>query len=138
MAVKKITTCLDQNLWREAILANVSWTEAMKAGVKLFIGNSLEEDELKKRKMLLEGEIRHIQKKLNQISKQKKLEDDLEETVMKHLDLIEKATPLIMEDIKRLKAWTRTWINKTNLPITEDAFFQICKRFKDGDFGDKK
>lgn len=138
MPVKKITTCVEQELWREAVLANVSWAEAMKAGIKLYIGDSMAEGELKHKKKMLEGELKHIQKKLDDITKERQEKEDFEKLVIKNLGLLQKATPLVMEDIKRLKAWTRRWINETHVKITEKEFFQLCKCYHDGEFGGKK
>ena len=137
MVIKRITTCIDENTWREAMLANVSWAEAMNAGIKLYIGNSAKKDQLIRKKRMLEGELRHIKKCLDEIEQGEKAVLDFETTIRKNLELIKKATPLVMEDIKRLNAWTKRWINKTHVKITKDQFFQICKRYHDVEFTKK-
>ena len=69
----RITTNIDQNIWKKAMFSNIRWCDALETGIEVLCGDfqnqSTIEDQIKKVKeeeQLVKAKLLHLNKKLNE------------------------------------------------------------------------
>lgn len=134
MAVNKVTTSLDAGLWKACVLSGVKWCDALAIGAKLLLGEDMKEKELIMTKAKLRAELEIVENKIQAIHTEQTKNIETERAIKENLGLLIKASGLVLEDISRLRAWTRSWINKTGMKVSNDEFFKLCKRAASGEF----
>jgi len=131
---KKITTCMDDDTWKAAMLANISWAEAIKLGAKILLGGKQKLKEMVKEKNELSARLQYVENQIKLIEKNKKNKENYDSEIKKHLKLLETSAEIINRDISFLKGRRRVWVNKTGIGVTAEEFYQLCKRFDRGEF----
>jgi len=87
MLVKKVTTTINPELWKEAQFNDVSWTHALETGVKLLLGSSNEKKVIKKRLKNLEIQAKFYKNRLEIIEKseaERKLTEEMRREIAKN------------------------------------------------------
>lgn len=84
---KKIHTTIDYNLWKQAAIKEVKWTEALEIGVKAMIGINTKKEELKAQLNEYRAHIQAIELKLKEINEiEQKAKEQQKLRVVKRFD----------------------------------------------------
>ena len=136
--VKRITTCLDDEMWRRAMMNNISWAEAIKIGVMVKLGDNSEElSQLKAKLKELDFERKHYENKIKEMESKIKKVSEVDTIVTNHIPLLKSAAGKINQNVRFLRGQTRAWNFQTNMSLSEEEFYQLCKRFDRGEFNVK-
>ena len=77
---KAICTSIPYSYWKKAQFAEISWTDALKAGIEVLTGGGLEEErEIMQQLETKKGEISFLEKSLDKLKQKKKAEDEEKE-----------------------------------------------------------
>lgn len=67
MGIRRINTCVEEDLWKQAQFNNISWADAIETGLRLILGNAGERRELEKKVSDLDIKLRYYQEKLKEV-----------------------------------------------------------------------
>jgi len=67
MVKKRINTVLDEDLWKQAMIRSIKWSEALEIGIVALLGINTKKGELQTKKHQLSAEMEVIELELRKI-----------------------------------------------------------------------
>jgi len=132
MEIKRITTTIQFDLWREAQFNNVCWSTALEEGVKLLIGNNVEKEKLEKRIQFYENKLEFYRKRLKQANELEKTANEKQAIITKHSEYLTDLTKRYFDQkfTGTLDALCRLWNKETGMFMRPGAFEHMLKEHK--------
>jgi len=100
--------------------------------------NSVELNQFREKIRELDAEKRHYANKIKELEDKIRKDAETDNVVKDNLPLLEKAAQIVGENVRFLKGQVRAWNLKTKMALSEEDFYQLCQRFKQGEFNVKK
>ena len=67
-----ITTCLPQDIWKMAVLNDISWSKALKLGIEGMLGIDKDKEKIEAQILQTEIKLKHLKEEKNKMEEEKK------------------------------------------------------------------